>query len=95
MTNNFPFRSTLTPSFVGYFFVPGPLRGLKSFSGDVLRHTDSVGSFQKNICISSKNRLFLEGVSPRFLVKNDQIFHFFMSLGISECCKTPLRIIFK
>ena len=27
-----------------FFFVPGPLGGLKNVSGDVFRHTDSIGS---------------------------------------------------
>ena len=36
---------TLTSSFVGYFLLPGPLGVLKSVSGDVFRHTDSIGSF--------------------------------------------------
>ena len=59
---------------MGYFFVSGPLGGLKSVSGDVFGHVDSIGSFKKNICISSKNRLFSKGsVSPGFLVKNGQI----------------------
>ena len=33
---------TLTSSFVGYFFVPGPLGGIKSVSGDIFGHTDSI-----------------------------------------------------
>ena len=36
---------TVTLSFVGYFFVPSPLGGLKSVSWDIFRHTDSIGSF--------------------------------------------------
>ena len=36
---------TLTSSFVGYFYVPGPLWGLKSVPGDVLEPTDSIGTF--------------------------------------------------
>ena len=59
----------MTSYFVGYFFVPGPLGGLRKFSGDVFGYTDSIGSFLKNICRVSKNRLF-----PGFLVKNDHIF---------------------
>ena len=34
--------------------------------------TNSIRSFLKNICISSKNRLFLRGYS-RVFVKNDQV----------------------
>ena len=60
----FCFTFTLTLSFVDYFLVAGPLEYLKIVSGNVWAHTDSIGSFEKNICISSKNRL---------LVKNDTI----------------------
>ena len=52
---------TLISSFLGYFFFPGPLGGIKSVSGDIFRQTDSIESFKKNICISSKNRLFGKG----------------------------------
>ena len=45
LTKNFLFSPSLTLSFVGYFFVPVPLGGLKSVSGDVFGHTDSIGSF--------------------------------------------------
>ena len=41
----FCFALILTPSFLGYFFVPGPLVDLKGVSGDVFRSTDSIGSF--------------------------------------------------
>ena len=41
----FFFALILTPSFLGYFFVPGPLGDLKRVSGDVLGSTDSIGSF--------------------------------------------------
>ena len=58
---------------MGDFFVPGALGDLKSVSGDVFGHSDSFESFYKNICISSKNQFFFEGVSPWFLAKNDQI----------------------
>ena len=44
----------LTPSFVGYFFVPGPWRGPKRVSGDVFGHTDSIESFLKNIVFRPK-----------------------------------------
>ena len=32
----------MTSSFVGYFFVPGPLGGLKSVPGDVFGDADSI-----------------------------------------------------
>ena len=57
----FVFSLFLTPSFLGYFFVPGPLRDLKRISGDVLGSTDSIGGFLKNICFLRKNRLFAKG----------------------------------
>ena len=34
---------------------------------DVLVHTDSLGSYFKNICISSKNGPYSNGVSSRFV----------------------------
>ena len=37
------------------------LGNIKSVQGDVFRHIDSIGSFEKNICISSENRLFSKG----------------------------------
>ena len=40
--------------------------------GTFFGHTDSIGSFLKNICRESKNQLFFQGVSPGFWVKNDQ-----------------------
>ena len=36
----FFFALILTPSFLGYFFVPGPLGDLKGVSGDVFGSTD-------------------------------------------------------
>ena len=45
LTKNFCFAPTLTSSFVGYFFVPGPLSSLKSLSWDIFEHTDSIGRF--------------------------------------------------
>ena len=42
LTNNFCLTLTLTSSFVGYFYVPGPLGGLKSVSGNVFGDTDSI-----------------------------------------------------
>ena len=41
----FSLTLTLSSSFLGYFFVSGPLTGLKSVSEDVLGHTDSIGIF--------------------------------------------------
>ena len=42
----FVFALILTPSFLGYFFVPGRLGGSKRVvSGDVFGSTDSIGSF--------------------------------------------------
>ena len=57
----FVFALILTPSFLGYFFVPGPLGGLKPVSGDVFGSTDSIGSFKENIYFSSKNQIFAKG----------------------------------
>ena len=57
---------TLTSSFLGNFFVPGYLGDLNSVSGDMFGHTDLIGSLKKNICISSKNRLFPRGKSMLF-----------------------------
>ena len=48
-------------SFMGYLFVPGPFGDLKCVSGDVFGHSDPIGSFLKNICGESENRLFSEG----------------------------------
>ena len=48
----------VTLSFVGYFFVPCPLGGLKSVPGDVLRHAELIETFFRNIFSGSKNRLF-------------------------------------
>ena len=52
---------TLISSFVGYFFVPGPLGGLKSVSGDVFGHDI--------IYILSKNELFSKGLVQGFWSK--------------------------
>ena len=64
-------------SFRGYFFVLGPLGDLKLFLGDVFGATDLIGSFLKNICFLSKNRLFAKrwdsGVGPK-VAKFEQIF---------------------
>ena len=57
----FLFYPTLTSSFVGYFFVPGPLEGLKSVPGNVFGHIDSICIFFMNICWGSKNRIFSNG----------------------------------
>ena len=57
---------TLTSIFYGYFFVPGPLIGLKRVLGDVFGHTDSFGNFLNNICWGSKNRLFSKGLVQGF-----------------------------
>ena len=62
---------TLTSFFMGYFFFPSALGGLKRISGDVFGHTDSFESFLNNICWGSKHRLFSQG--SRVFVKIDQI----------------------
>ena len=41
----FVFALILTQSFLGCFFVLGPLGDLKRVSGDVFGSTDSIGSF--------------------------------------------------
>ena len=38
-------------------------------SGEVFGHTDPIGSFYKNICISSKNRFFSKGLDQDFWSK--------------------------
>ena len=73
-------------SFRSYFFVTGPLGYLKPFLGDVFGATDSIGSFLKNVCFLSKNRLFAKGFAHGFgskMTKFDQIFQsaFFTPLG--------------
>ena len=47
----FVFGVILTSSFLGFFVLPGLLRVLKSVSGDVFGHTDSIENFLKNSCI--------------------------------------------
>ena len=49
-------------SFVGYFFVPGHLGGLKSASGDNADILIRLIDFFKKICFSSKYQLFPQGL---------------------------------
>ena len=48
----------MTSSFVGYFFVPGPLGGLKRVPGDVFGYAESIGTYSMKIFGGSKNRIF-------------------------------------
>ena len=67
----------MTSSFVGYFFVPGHLGGLKSVPGDVLGHAESIATFFMKNVWGSKNRFFSSGgvgaIGP-ILTNFDQIF---------------------
>ena len=78
----FCFVVILAPSFLGYFFVPGPLGDLKGVLGDVFGSTDAIESFQRNVCFFVQKSTFFQGVSHLFWVKKDQIFKstFFASL---------------
>ena len=53
---------------MGYYFVPGPLGGLKSVPGDVFRHAETIGTFFMKIFLGSKNRFFsssgVGGIGP-------------------------------
>ena len=51
------------------FLCPWSLGRPKSVSGDVFEHTDLIGTFKKNICISLKNRLFSKGLVQGFWSK--------------------------
>ena len=66
----------MTKSVVGYFFVPGPLGGLKSVLDDVLGHAESIATFFLKNVLGSKNRIFSSGgvgaISP-ILTNFDQI----------------------
>ena len=89
----FVFALILTPSFLGYFFVPSPLGYLKRVSADVFGSTDSIGSLEKNICFRPKID-FLPRGKPTALGKNEQIlkngiFHSFMSLVMGGVGKFP------
>ena len=44
---------------MGYFFVRGPLGNLKSFSGDVRRHIDSIASFSPGLLVKNDQILKL------------------------------------
>ena len=72
---------TLASSFVGYFFVPGPLGGLKSVSGDFFVHSHSIGSLKKNIYILSKDRLFSKGLVQGFWSKMAKFWSLHFSLA--------------
>ena len=79
-----------SPSFLGYFFVHGPLGDLKRVPGDVCGHSDSIGSFFKDYLFFVQKSTFCQGVSLWLLGKNEKnfevgIFHSFMFLGISAC----------
>ena len=68
-TKNFLFISH--PNFIsfGLFLCPWYLERPKGVSGDVSGETNSIGRFQKNICISSKYRLFWKGLVHGFWSK--------------------------
>ena len=55
----------------------------RSVLGEVLGHTDSIESFKKNSCISSKNRLFSKGLVHVFLSKMTKVWsrHFSLVYG--------------
>ena len=55
LRKNVLFNSHPDLIFLGNFFFPGYLRGLKSVSGDMFGNTYLIGSVKKNVCISSKN----------------------------------------
>ena len=48
----------MTSSFVGYFFVPGPLGGLKRVPGDVFGYAESIGTYSMKIFGGSKKGIF-------------------------------------
>ena len=73
LTKIFLFNSHPDFIFCGSFFILGLLGGLKSVSGDIFGHTDSIGSFKKRIFVFRPKIDFLQGVSQCFLAKNDQI----------------------
>ena len=62
----------MASSFVGYFFVPGPLEGQKVSQG---RSSDTLIRLEafKRIFLFRPKSTFLQGVSPWFLAKIDQI----------------------
>ena len=62
----------VTLSFVGYFFVPCPLGGLKSVPGDVFRHAELINTFTGIFLRGPKIDFFLRGGTGNF-AKNDQI----------------------
>ena len=45
-------------SFLGYFFVPCPLAGLKRVLGDVFKHAELIDNFFRNIFRGPKNDFF-------------------------------------
>ena len=51
----------MTSSFVGYFFVPGPLGGLKRVPGDVFGYAESIGTYSMKILGGPKIEFFLWG----------------------------------
>ena len=61
-------------SFVGYFFVPGHLGGLKSASGDNADILIRLIDFLKENLFFVQISTFSPGVSQWFLAENDQIF---------------------
>ena len=86
---------TLNSSFVGYFFVPGPLGGLKSVSRVIFGHTDLIGNFSINICISSKNLGLAHGFWPKmtkFSSRHFLLFYVPKDLGV---LKQSIRNLFE
>ena len=94
LTKNFLFNPF---SFVGYFFVPGPLGGLKSVSGDVFGHSHLIGS--RIFVVGPKIYFFVRGRSRVFGPKSsgdaarfapqDPSIH---SINLSHTILTPICI---
>ena len=61
----------VTLSFVGYFFVPCPLGGLKSVPKDVFRHAKLIETFLRIFFQGPKIDFFLGGGTGNF-AKNGQ-----------------------
>ena len=58
------FALILTPSFLGYFFVSGPLGDLQRVSGDTFRSTDWIKIFLKEYLFFVQISTFCQRVSP-------------------------------
>ena len=88
---------------MGYFLVPCPLGGLKSFPGDVFGHAKFIDIFFRNIFSRVQKSTFVLCGGTGNFAKNDQslknyyVFtcHSFKSLWTSGCRRHHLGIIFK